>query len=71
MFQMFALYNHHVAVMDRNSFGKIGAEGQHYLRLSIASELSVLEEGVMRLERASKDRSGFERFVEERAEELC
>jgi aspartate aminotransferase len=70
MFQMFALYNHHVAVMDRNSFGKIGAEGQHYLRLSIASELSVLEEGVTRLEQASKDRSGFERFVEERGEEL-
>lgn len=70
MFQMFALYDHQVAVMDRNSFGKIGAEGQHYLRLSIASELPVLEEGVRRVEAASKDRRGFERFIEERAAEL-
>jgi aspartate aminotransferase len=70
MFQMFALYNHYVAVMDRNSFGRIGAEGQHYLRLSIASDLPQLEEGVRRLEKASKDRSGFERFVQERAAEL-
>ncbi len=70
MFQMFALYQHQVAVMDRNSFGKIGAEGQHYLRLSIASELPVLEEGVRRLEAASKDREGFGRFMKERAAEL-
>lgn len=62
MFQMFALYNHHVATMDRNSFGKIGADGQHYLRLSIASELSVLEEGVKRLETAADDKAGFAAF---------
>ena len=70
MFQMFALYNHCVAVMDRNSFGRIGAEGQHYVRLSIASELSLLEEGVQRIEQASKDTAGFERFIAERATEL-
>ena len=70
MFQMFALYNHQVAVMDRNSFGKIGAEGQHYLRLSIASDLPALEEGVRRLEAASKDRHGFKHFIEDRAQEL-
>ena len=70
MFQMFALYNHFVAVMDRNSFGRIGAEGQHYLRLSIASDLPELQEGVRRLEKASKDKSGFERFIQERAAEL-
>ncbi len=63
LFQMFVLYNHHVATLDRNSFGRIGAEGKHYLRLSIASELSVLEEGVRRLEQAASDSSGFEQFM--------
>jgi aspartate/methionine/tyrosine aminotransferase len=60
---MFLLYNHYVATLDRNSFGKIGAEGQHFLRLSCASELEVLEEGVRRLEVASKDHAGFEKFM--------
>jgi aspartate/methionine/tyrosine aminotransferase len=63
LFQMFLLYNHYVATLDRNSFGKIGAEGQHFLRLSCASELEVLEEGVRRLEVASKDHAGFEKFM--------
>jgi aspartate aminotransferase len=64
LFQMFLLYHHFVATLDRNSFGKIGAEGQHYLRLSIASELGILEEGVRCLEAASKDCAGFQRFME-------
>ncbi len=63
LFQMFLLYNHHVATMDRNSFGKIGAEGQHYLRLSSAAALDVLEEGVRRLEIGSKDKAEFEQFM--------
>jgi aspartate/methionine/tyrosine aminotransferase len=63
LFQMFLLYHHHVASLDRNSFGRIGAEGQHYLRLSIASELEVLEEGVRRLAAAAEDKAGFEKFM--------
>jgi len=70
IFQMFALYTHHVAVMDRNSFGKIGAEGQNYIRISIASELGVLKEGVERLSKASKDRTGFDRFMASKALEV-
>ncbi len=70
LFQMFLLYRHFVATMDRNSFGRIGAEGQHYLRLSIASELSVLEEGVRRLEAASKDSRGFAEFMDTIAMEV-
>jgi len=70
LFQMFALYRHHVATMDRNSFGRIGADGQHYLRLSIASELSVLEEGVKRLQTASKDLAGFESFMKTQARQV-
>jgi aspartate/methionine/tyrosine aminotransferase len=38
MLQMFLLYRYGVATMDRNSFGSIGAEGQHHLRLSIATD---------------------------------
>jgi aspartate aminotransferase len=64
LFQMFLLYDHKVATLDRNSFGRIGAEGQHFLRLSIASELEELEEGVHRLAAASSDRDGFRKFME-------
>lgn len=70
LFQMFALYQHHVAVMDRNSFGKIGAEGLHYLRLSIASDLPALQEGVKRIRAAGDDTSGFKAFIQDRAAEV-
>ncbi len=63
LFQMFALYHHHLAVMDRRSFGAIGAENLHFLRLSIAADRATLEEGVRRIELAGRDREGFERFL--------
>jgi aspartate/methionine/tyrosine aminotransferase len=65
MLQMFLLYSYGVATMDRNSFGKIGAEGQHFLRLSIATSLDRLKEGVSRIRTASTDRAGFARFMSE------
>lgn len=65
MFQMFLLYRYGVATMDRNSFGHIGAEGQHYLRLSIANSLEELQKGVALMERAATDREGFVAFMEE------
>lgn len=64
LFQMFLLYEYQVAVMDRQSFGIIGTENLHFLRLSIASELEALEEGVRRIESAGKDIEGFKRFVQ-------
>jgi aspartate/methionine/tyrosine aminotransferase len=63
LFQMFALYHHGVATMDRRSFGAIGSEGKHYLRLSTAADLESLEEGVRRIELASRDVDGFDRFI--------
>lgn len=63
LFQMFALYHHQLAVMDRRSFGLIGSEGQHYLRLSIAADLETLREGIHRLQTALTDRAGFESFM--------
>jgi len=63
LFQMFALYHHQVAVMDRRSFGVIGADGLHYLRISIAADLETLQEGVRRLAVAGDDGEGFQRFM--------
>jgi aspartate/methionine/tyrosine aminotransferase len=63
LFQMFLLYEYGVAVMDRKSFGKIGSEKHHYLRLSIANKLEELKLGVELIEKASKDTAGFEAFV--------
>ena len=63
LFQMFALYRHHVAVMDRRSFGAIGADDLHFLRISIAADLETLEEGVRRIAAAGDDADGFQRFV--------
>ncbi len=65
MLQMFVLYRYGVATMDRASFGAIGSEGQHFLRLSIATSLERLQEGVRRLAQAVDDRAGFEAFLEE------
>jgi len=63
LLQMFALYKHGVATMDRPSFGVIGSEGRHFLRLSTAADMETLKEGVRRLEAASKDSAGFEQFI--------
>lgn len=65
LFQMFLLYRYGVATMDRNSFGAIGAEGRHYLRLSIAADLKRLREGVDRIATAVQDRDGFRSFLQE------
>ncbi|MFH2203446.1 MAG: aminotransferase class I/II-fold pyridoxal phosphate-dependent enzyme [Elusimicrobiota bacterium] len=63
LFQMFLLYEYGVATMDRKSFGKIGAENCHYLRLSIANKLEELKEGIALIEKASQDEDGFAAFV--------
>jgi aspartate aminotransferase len=65
MLQMFLLYRYGVATLDRGSFGKIGAEGQHFLRISIATSIERLREGVSRIEKASTDRAGFAAFLRE------
>ena len=65
LFQLFLLFRHHVASLDRKSFGRIGSEGQHYLRLSIATSLEQLELAMQRIKRASNDADGFRAFVKE------
>ncbi len=63
LFQLFLLFKHHVATLDRKSFGRIGSEGKHYLRLSIATSLQQLEIGMECLKRATRDADGFRRFM--------
>jgi aspartate/methionine/tyrosine aminotransferase len=65
LFQMFLLWRHHVATMDRRSFGRIGSDGQHYLRLSIATGLDDLRLGLDRMRAAAADGQGFRDFVRE------
>ena len=62
LFQMFLLFNYQVATLDRKSFGRIGTENLHYLRLSIATDTESLKEGVKRISEASQDRKGFADF---------
>ncbi len=63
LFQLFLLYRHHVATLDRRSFNEHGSEGQHFLRISTANRDSELAEAVERIARASQDVAGFESFV--------
>ena len=64
MLQMFLLYRYGVASMDRASFGRIGAGGQDFLRLSIANGMDDIRRGVARIGAAAKDAPGFAEFVE-------
>ena len=64
MLQMFLLYRYGVASMDRASFGRIGAEGQDFLRLSIANGMDDIRRGVARIAEAAEDPEGFAEFVE-------
>ena len=66
LFQRFLLFRHHVATMDRRSFGRLGSDGLHYLRISVATSMEDLEVAVERLARACRDEAGFHSFVAER-----
>jgi aspartate aminotransferase len=65
LFQLFALYKHGVATLDREAFGMLGSEGQHYIRISMASDIEELKTGVSRLAAASVDGNGFQAFLKQ------
>jgi len=65
LLQMFLLFRYGVATLDRRAFGTIGAEGRHFLRISVATALDDLKEAMGRLDAASRDRAGFAAFVRE------
>jgi len=66
LFQMFLLWNYKVAMMDRKSFGQLGTENMHYLRLSIATGLEDLKIGMQRMANAIADQAGFDQFIKDR-----
>lgn len=63
--QMFLLFRHGVATLDRRAFGVIGSEGRHFLRISVATALDDLKEGMERIRTASQDVDAFAAFVRE------
>jgi len=65
LFQLFLLYRYHVATMDRPSFGRIGSEGKHFLRISIATALDDLRTAVQQIATAASDEAGFQDFFNE------
>jgi len=63
LFQLFLLYRYHVATMDRRSFGALDSQGQHFLRLSVATGAADLADAVERIDVASSDVEGFRDFI--------
>lgn len=63
LFQRFLLQRYHVATLDRRSFGGLGTDGLHFLRLSIATGIEDLREAVRRIAAAARDRAGFQDFI--------
>lgn len=53
-FQQRLLARYNVATLDRRSFGVIGSEGKHFLRISIATSLADLTEAVSRIALAAE-----------------
>ena len=64
-FQSFLLHRHHVATLDRRSFGRIGCDDQHYLRISFATGMDELRQALERIGAATVDRKGFQAFLRE------
>ena len=61
----FLLYYHGVALVDRRSFGVEKSEGQHFLRLSYATDLDTIQAGIARIREGGKDRDGFQDFTQD------
>lgn len=66
LLQLFLLYRYRVASMDRRSFGVLGSDGEHYLRVSVATGDEDLAEAMRRIGRAASDVAGFGDFVASR-----
>ena len=64
LFQMFLLFEYKVSVLDRKSFGRIGSEQMHFLRLSIATGYDDLKEAITRIAQAAEDNAGFRKFID-------
>jgi aspartate aminotransferase len=63
LLQLYLLFRYHVATLDRKSFGRVGAEGKHFLRISIATALDDLKIAIDRIGRAGRNRDAFQAFI--------
>lgn len=63
LLQLFLLGRYGVATLDRKSFGRIGSEGKHFLRLSVATCVDDLREATERIAAAADDSQGFRDFI--------
>lgn len=61
----FLLYYHGVALVDRRSFGVVKSEGQHYVRLSYATDMASIEKGIAAIREGGRDRDGFRKFTKD------
>ena len=61
----FLLYYHGIATVDRRSFGVLQSEGQHFVRISYATDMRSIEEGVARIRKGARDGDGFRKFIED------
>jgi aspartate/methionine/tyrosine aminotransferase len=61
----FLLYYHGVAMVDRRSFGVLKSEGQHFLRLSYATDMASIEKGIAAIREGSENVDGFRRFTQD------
>lgn len=66
LFQRFLLYYHGVALVDRRSFGVLKSEGQPFMRLSYATDIDTIKQGVARIKKGATDQAGFEKFTVDR-----
>ncbi|MFI5310006.1 MAG: pyridoxal phosphate-dependent aminotransferase [Gemmatimonadales bacterium] len=63
--QLFLLFRYQVATLDRRSFGRVGSDGRHFLRISVATGIEDLCEAVRRIAAAADDTRGFAAFVKD------
>jgi aspartate/methionine/tyrosine aminotransferase len=61
----FLLYYHGVATVDRRSFGIVRSEGQHFFRLSYATDMDSIQKGIARIREGATDRDGFRKFLDD------
>jgi aspartate/methionine/tyrosine aminotransferase len=61
----FLLYYHGIATVDRRSFGVLRSDGQHFVRISYATDMKSIEEGVARIGKGAGDVDGFRKFTDD------
>ena len=66
LFQLFALFQHQVGVLDQRSFGTQQNNDKSHVRLTLTAPLSVLKEGVKRMNHATQDVQGFQEYLDKK-----